>query len=628
MEHQLLVGQPQPGSLKFLGLACTQEGVLIFYHLRYQVAMKKLARIFGGVVSLPVVVLPFEARDHTLVQERIGMPGGIIEFIHLTKFALPDRHRDHTFVQERIGMPGGIVAAMPDHTLVQERIGSYIDRAVPAAAVDIVQGSRVSIGLNARVGERVAVEYVYSKYGHDALEVATKAAEQIRARGFDVNVVPDDYYDRVNLEISWPPVDMPRFMTFKHSKLAPPRSRIVNLEGRRVMAFGHSKLLSTGCAVCDADDTVGRRKRTARDDVAKRLENMVTFLEETGNAEGDEDQEHEMSSDEEVARTSAKPMGERGGDFAVRQHHIVDFDTVPDDAEGECEDDESHSKPRAPRGDVAWQLDFGSAHSRSVFLTPIALHISGAEVGHGVPPRTVGNGAPVPREETELADFVSRYVDGDAILNDPFARAIAGEKAVASVCVDVASVWTRRGVRPAMHERESAGMRAVWLRAAVAEIDRDQVVLLAPGLDTAGHALIGADVFEVDDDTTLSLKEYLIRTKTAHLRSKANSVTYIYESLLSSAWPAALLRTHFDTGKQTTWMLPDRVIEDFENEARERILRAPLLYSAPGSTLVLCFRPEFSFESPSARLKSLGYEDVTIVRTGVDDELGVVATTP
>ncbi|KAG5182953.1 hypothetical protein JKP88DRAFT_241241 [Tribonema minus] len=559
---------------------------------------------------------------------------------------------------------------------------------------------------------------------------------------------------------------MPRFMTFKHSKLAPPRSRIVNLEGRRIMAFGHSKLLSTGCAVCDADDTVGRMmrtarddmvtlleetgnvegdedqedemssdeevartsakprrelKRTARDDVSKRLENMVTFLEENGNVEGDEDQEDEMSSDEEVARTSAKPRRGRGDGFAVRQHHVVDF-VVPDDAEGEDEDDESHSKPRAPRGDVAWQLDFGSAHSRSAFLTPIALHISGAEVGRGVPPRFAKpdgwdstladavaeyDGAPVPREETELADFVSRYVDVDAfaslmayemrtrlwiaskhsprpmprpdsigfhqrlrrqthhvcsecgetqlahaasalsyspplsvlakrcgllavsrILNDPFARAIAGEKAVASVCVDVASVWTRRGVRPAMHERESAGMRAVWLRAAVAEIERDQVVLLAPGLDTAGHALIGADVFEVDDDTTLSLKEYLIRTKTAHLRSKANSVTYIYESLLSSAWPAALLRTHFDTGKQTTWMLPDRVIEDFENEARERILRAPLLYSAPGSTLVLCFRPEFSFESPSARLKSLGYEDVTIVRTGVDDELGVVATTP
>ena len=217
-------------------------------------------------------------------------------------------------------------------------------------------------------------------------------------------------------------------------------------------------------------------------------------------------------------------------------------------------------------------------------------------------------------------------------LDDTMARCITGDAAMARLCTEIASTWTHKGLEDAMRQRESTGMRALWLRKAADEGGDSQLVLLPAGLDTAAHdrkCAAGRHVFEVDDPKVTSLKRHLVDTRGAQVERVAASVTYVEESLAGYSWPWALLKSGFDVSRPSTWLVPDLAIEDVDDEARVRMLRAPLIYAPSGSTLVVCIRTpqrdRWGLNSPSEYLGSLGYSSVKHIKVGVDGEVGVIA---
>ncbi|KAG5184439.1 hypothetical protein JKP88DRAFT_255462 [Tribonema minus] len=78
--------------LKFLGLVWGEEGLLVFYHMHYQMAPRKLVRVISNYfkrarIFNEIARLPFNARDHLQVQERIGVytraggRGGVCDYM-------------------------------------------------------------------------------------------------------------------------------------------------------------------------------------------------------------------------------------------------------------------------------------------------------------------------------------------------------------------------------------------------------------------------------------------------------------------------------------------------------------------------------------------------------------------
>lgn len=165
----------------------------------------------------------------------------------------------------------------------------------------------------------------------------------------------------------------------------------------------------------------------------------------------------------------------------------------------------------------------------------------------------------------------------DALFADPFAAALAGEKAIA---------WLQHqpidlGLWPVIRTRFLDDFLDYWIQ----QRHIRQVVLLAAGLDTRAFRLNwpeDAYVYEIDQAEVMHYKEHILAQEHAIAKPKRKCLSI----KLEQAWEQELISTGFDAGQPSIWIL-EGLLYYLQAEMVQQVMEAVTRLSAVGSQLGL-----------------------------------------
>ncbi len=160
----------------------------------------------------------------------------------------------------------------------------------------------------------------------------------------------------------------------------------------------------------------------------------------------------------------------------------------------------------------------------------------------------------------------------DALVHDPFARALAGDKGFELL---------ERGKATTVFDVPVIPIRTKWIDEQFAKTKLDQIVILAAGMDARAYrldSLAGKKVFEVDRDFVLAYKRERISAP-----PKCDRVEVPVD--LRGDWPSALVNAGFDAKRPALWLAEGLLV--YLEEAHVRSLFARIDALAPkGSEIV------------------------------------------
>jgi methyltransferase (TIGR00027 family) len=162
----------------------------------------------------------------------------------------------------------------------------------------------------------------------------------------------------------------------------------------------------------------------------------------------------------------------------------------------------------------------------------------------------------------------------DALVDDPWAEALAGEEGMAWLAARPPESVTPIAIRARYFDD--------WLRTVVIDGGLRQVVLLAAGLDTRAWRLPwapGTTVFELDRGALLAAKDGIMAAAGAP-GPDARRVTV--DADLAGDWAGALEAAGFDVGRPAAW-LAEGILFYLPDDAVAGVLRAVTRLAAPGS---------------------------------------------
>jgi methyltransferase (TIGR00027 family) len=113
--------------------------------------------------------------------------------------------------------------------------------------------------------------------------------------------------------------------------------------------------------------------------------------------------------------------------------------------------------------------------------------------------------------------------------------------------------------------------------------ERQQVVLLASGMDSRGYRLDwppGTELFEIDQGPVLRFKQQVLHAHSVSPRAAIHPV----EADLRGDWPARLRRAGYRTDQPAAW-LAEGLLYALDETAADRLLGAITELSSPGSTI-------------------------------------------
>jgi methyltransferase (TIGR00027 family) len=160
----------------------------------------------------------------------------------------------------------------------------------------------------------------------------------------------------------------------------------------------------------------------------------------------------------------------------------------------------------------------------------------------------------------------------DALVHDPFARALAGEKGF-----DI----LERGKATTPFDVPVIPIRTKWIDDQFDATKLDQIVILAAGMDARAYrldSLAGKKVFEVDRDFVLAYKRERITAK-----PKCNRVEVPID--LRDDWPTALANAGFDARRPALFLVEGLLVYLDEASVKSIFARIDAL-GAKGSELV------------------------------------------
>ena len=159
-----------------------------------------------------------------------------------------------------------------------------------------------------------------------------------------------------------------------------------------------------------------------------------------------------------------------------------------------------------------------------------------------------------------------------ALVHDPFARALAGEKGFELL---------ERGKNTTPFDLPVIPIRTKWIDEQFEKTTLDQIVILAAGMDARAwrlDALAGKKVFEVDRDFVLAYKRERITVP-----PKCDRVEVPID--LRDDWPSALTGAGFDATRPALWLVEGLLVYLEAVHVRSLFTRIDAL-AAKGSELV------------------------------------------
>ncbi len=177
----------------------------------------------------------------------------------------------------------------------------------------------------------------------------------------------------------------------------------------------------------------------------------------------------------------------------------------------------------------------------------------------------------------------------DAILDDPWARQLAGESGMGWLAQQAPGSTLPMVIRTRFFDD--------WLRSAMTDRGLRQAVLLGAGLDTRAWRLSwpeGCTVFEVDRAAVLDAKAAVLDGVSASAACRRVPVV----GDLADRWSGRLLTAGLDPTKRAIW-LAEGLLFYLDNELVRDVLRAVTRLSAAGSRL--------AFDIPNGAVLSSPY---------------------
>ena len=179
----------------------------------------------------------------------------------------------------------------------------------------------------------------------------------------------------------------------------------------------------------------------------------------------------------------------------------------------------------------------------------------------------------------------------DRLFNDPWATALAGAEGAAWAANQSLDNLAPMVLRIRFFDE--------FLERITSENSVRQVVLMAAGLDTRLFRLawpIGTQGFELDQFAVLQEKERILQLAGA----QPNCTRHIIPADLTKPWSGPLLKTGFDPGQPSAWLL-EGFLFYIPSEGLTTILEDVTALSAPGSWLSFDIINNITLTSPYTR---------------------------
>jgi methyltransferase (TIGR00027 family) len=178
----------------------------------------------------------------------------------------------------------------------------------------------------------------------------------------------------------------------------------------------------------------------------------------------------------------------------------------------------------------------------------------------------------------------------DALVHDPFARALAGDEGF-----DI----LERGKKATPFDLPVIPIRTKWIDDRFAQSKLDQIVILAAGMDARAFrldSLAEKKVFEVDRDFVLAYKRERI-----HAEPKCDRFEVPVD--LRDDWPTALGNAGFDAKRPALWLVEGLLVYLEEAHVRSLFTRIDRLSRSPSASDALAPKgSELVFESNNRAL--------------------------
>ncbi|TMW69204.1 hypothetical protein Poli38472_001360 [Pythium oligandrum] len=192
----------------------------------------------------------------------------------------------------------------------------------------------------------------------------------------------------------------------------------------------------------------------------------------------------------------------------------------------------------------------------------------------------------------------------DAICNDPFAEALAGE-AGRQLAAHVASMMRREN-----QLQDYVAVRTRYIDDTLDSLDVaiKQVVILGAGLDSRAYrlkALGDRHVYEVDGSTEmLDRKRRILSEMNAPVLAKEHRI--VVADLAEEAWKTELINNGFNPKEQTFWLM-EGLLPYIDYEGNAGLVKAIDSLSAPGSQIwVDILGPDLVQKTPVQQTKGEG----------------------